>query len=73
MIINDIDINLNRKISQPSSFYNRQIKGINEMDYENFIKENTKLNFNIIYFLYVFDAKLIKRNLIDKNKIIFFI
>ena len=72
MIINDIDINLNRKISQPSSFYNRQIKGINEMDYENFIKENTKLNFNIIYFLYVFDAKLIKSNLRDKNKIIFF-
>ena len=72
MKIIDIDINLNRKISQPSSFYNRQIKGINEMDYENFIKENTKLNFNIIYFLYVFDAKLIKSNLRDKNKIIFF-
>ena len=76
-IFEDMNLNMNKSaLSSNQVFRDKKIKEIDEIDLtkdnKNIFREEKKLNFNIVYFIYVYDSKLVDKIKFSKYKTIIF-
>ena len=76
-IFEDMNLNMNKSaLSSNQVFRDKKVKEIDEIDLtkdnKNIFREEKKLNFNIVYFIYVYDSKLVDKIKFRKDKTIIF-
>ena len=76
-IYEDMNLNMNKSaLSSNQVFRDKKVKEIDEIDLtkdnKNIFREEKKLNFNIVYFIYVYDSKLVDKIKFRKDKTIIF-
>ena len=75
--LKDSEFNLRKSImSSPLIFLDKKIEEIVEIylneSNKNILEENRKLNFNIVYFIYVYDPKLIEKKELKNYRTVIF-
>ena len=75
-IYEDMNLNMNKSALSSNQIRDKKVKEIDEIDLtkdnKNIFREEKKLNFNIVYFIYAYDSKLVEKIKFGKYKTIIF-